>query len=255
MVQEMLMVARHSPRVRAMETADHFITGFQKGLERQRVPLKFMNLGRSKVRLTTRSQLEAITTASETAEKGKLSAEELEATLAAINEGKPSEGLLSKAEMLSSSRMGYILAHDRRFGALAKRLGARAKDGEVQGNLEPTLVSIFLRHSKNDGDKLTDEGKALAEKQGHALATHLMQYVFPGSGGKVRPTVILHVSHGGGKTPGQLDWTFEQALGKDVKAMRGQVMHAEGVVKLGYGDGTVHNLYLRQDGVMHFHSK
>lgn len=256
------MVARHSPRVRAMETADHFMKGFEAEAARHGIEMKFMHGAGGEVRLTPRRQLESISETSITAGKKKAgSRDELEAAFAALNEGRESEFLLSRTEMLKPGRMGYILTHDKLFAKLAQRLAARGKksgSGHAAGeaaqahNEEPSVVSIFLRHSKNDGDKLTDEGKALAEKQGKALAAHLTRYVFSKAKGAVRPTIILHVSHGGGQTPGQLDWTFEEALGKDVKALRGQVMQAEGVVKLGYGNGEVRNLYLRQEGVMHF---
>ncbi len=273
MAQELVMVARHSPRVRANETADNFMAGFEQEAKKHGIGINFVHGPKGEVRLSTRRQLESLTESSAKAgkktqskattdEEKKKNAADLETEVANINAGKTSEFLLSKDEMLASDKMGRLLTHDKLFGKLAARLAKRGNSevrkesasAHVGPNGEPSLVSIYLRHSRNDGDKLTDDGKALATKQGRELAKHLLENVFSQGASKVTPTIVLHVSHGGSaKNPGQLDWVFEKLLGKPVKDFGGQVSHAEGMVKLGYGDGSVKNLYLKQHGVTYLH--
>lgn len=43
MTQELTMIARHSPRVRTMQTADHFMEGFREVAEKHGIKLSFVS--------------------------------------------------------------------------------------------------------------------------------------------------------------------------------------------------------------------
>ncbi len=258
--RKMLMIIQHSPRVRARQTAEHFMKGFMRETHRKGVSVETrgtLSEG-AKSALRERKELEALTTVSEQAGKSPAPADKLEEEIAKVAAGGQSDHLVSKAEMMGENRMGLLLSRDKYLGQVARflrRFGASAN--------KPAVISIYLRHSRNKGDELTEDGKTLAEEQGRRLARHLLKYVFPHESRLDRPgttekkiphAIILTVSHGGGKAPGQLDWAFEGILGKQVKEFGGPVSHAEGLITVAYGDGRTEKLFLRQHGVTHLHA-
>ncbi len=254
-IQRMLMVAQHSPRLRARQTAERFMKGFANEAHRRGVSIETRATlsGYSKPAGRERLEFEALTEVSKQAGKPPTPADKLEDEIAKVAAGGQSDHLVSRAEMMGENRMGLLLTRDRYIGQVARflrRFGASAD--------KPAVVSIYLRHSRNKGDELTDEGAELAEGQGRRLARHLLKYVFefPASkkgAKKIPPAVILTVSHGGGTAPGQLDWAFEGILNKKVSEFGGPVSHAEGLVTVAYGNGRTEKLFLRQHGVTHLH--
>ncbi len=259
--RRVVMVAQHSPRVRARQTAEAFMKGAKAAareaginLSTERKTWKPEVTGLRKVQA-----FEALTASSEAAGKAATPSDKLEEELANVNEGKHSDHLLSKDEMLAENRMGLLLSRDQVLGKVARFLTNKLP--AAQRKHAPAVISIYLRHSRNRGDQLTEDGVKLAEAQGKKLMGHLAKYVLGGKFGTefgehpLTPAVVLTVSHGGGKTPGQLDWVMEKILKAKMAELGGPVSHAEGLVSIAYGSGKVDYLVLRQRGIMHLHGE
>ena len=266
MSNEIAITARHSPRVRTRETAENFFAGFREEAEKHGIKIAAINGKRSTNGINRRRQLEAIPEASAALGKKPFPKEQAEREaladieLANVDSGKHSEHLISKQDILAPKRMGLLLTSARSVGELAQRLGNRVKGMRnayrlkefLGAKAEPSFVTIFLRHSKNKGDQLTEEGKILAREQGRKTAAHLMKYFFSSGKRAVRPTVSLYVSHGGSpKIKGQLDWVLEHkdVLGRPVEELGGKLSHAEGLITLAYRSGKIKRLMLRQQAI------
>ncbi|MFH0713388.1 MAG: hypothetical protein V1722_02395 [Candidatus Micrarchaeota archaeon] len=250
MRREILLVSPNSPRKRAANTSELFIKGFTNAA-------KAANISVVARPSTVKRELEAFSEVALQRGFPKASLEEMTAALQVINRGDASPIFPSRAELSQRQHFGSLVSRNKAIGNAAKSLGAQMKKGGAQlSDRMPVIVSIFMRHGQNKGDELLPEGKALAEKQGANVAQHLMEHALKEENwsGPARPAVILSVTHGGiGDIPGPIDWMTEEILGKKTEEIGGNFKPGEGIVTLGYQNGSVKHFLLRKHGIVYLH--